>query len=366
MATEYKLSYTASEIDRRLGMVSTLSEDIDDLKNSSNGATAEQIEQIQKNKEDISNLEKNIADLTISGGNVTLSAKRSILRMLSKVSHYNEDISNDYKTLANEFGLYNIKYILTNVTSNNTSMDVEANDSFATIITPKAGYIIDTISVTMSGTDITETVYNAETGEIMIENVTGDIVIVANAIQEKALYYWDFTQSLVDTVEGKEAAGASTASTPTIDENGMTFGSKKRVKIFNIMAYNRTYEIDFSNTDYQNGEVNAVLCGFAVETGGSPQSCVAYRKTGNWNYFDATTNTWGEGGTHSDANLISGKTLKITIDSDGIMSAYVDDELICKSTSAIDSSRTLFIFGSQTNGYYNMTVTGMRVYEGVR
>lgn len=297
-------------------------------------------------------------------GGMTTGIARSLLNLFASVSHYDKDVSEYYQNLVNELGMYNITYNLTNVTSSNTNADIMANLSFKTTLTPKNGYVFDSVVVTMGGVDITATAYSD--GVISIEAVTGNIVITANAILEDVLYNWDFTQSLADTVEGKEATPASTSSTPIIDENGMTFGSGKRVKILNIMTYNRTYEIDFSNTDYQNGEVNAILCGFALETGGSPQSCIAYRKTGYWYFHDASTSVWGEGGTHSDANLISGKTLKITIDSDGIMSAYVDGELIGKSTSAIDSSRTLFIFGSQTNGYYNMTVTGMRVYEGVR
>ena len=322
-------------------------------------------------KGDLSQLSEEIAgikqDGTGNSGGISTNAKRSILYMFSKVAHFNEDISEYYETLANEFGLYNIKYDLTNVSSSNVNLDIEANGTFTTIIIPKNGYILDSIVVTMGGADITETVYNIETSIITIEQVTGDVMITAKAVQELMLYNWDFTQSLVDTVEGKEAKAASQATVPTIDENGMTFDSSgKRVKILNIMDYNRTYEIDFSTANYQNGAVNAILCGFALETGGSPQSCIAYRKTGNWNYFDNTANTWGEGGTHSDANLISGKTLKITVDADGIMSAYVDDELICKSTVSIDATRTLFLFGSQSNGYYSYTVTGMRVYDGVR
>lgn len=51
-------------------------------------------------------------------------------------------------------------------------------------LTAKTGYTLDggTVSVTMGGVDITETAYNAATGEIYIENVTGDIAITATAV----------------------------------------------------------------------------------------------------------------------------------------------------------------------------------------
>ncbi len=51
-------------------------------------------------------------------------------------------------------------------------------------LTAKTGYTLDggTVSITMGGVDITATAYNAATGEIYIENVTGDIVITATAV----------------------------------------------------------------------------------------------------------------------------------------------------------------------------------------
>jgi len=51
-------------------------------------------------------------------------------------------------------------------------------------LTAKTGYTLDggTVSIAMGGVDITATAYNAATGEIYIENVTGDIVITATAV----------------------------------------------------------------------------------------------------------------------------------------------------------------------------------------
>ena len=61
-----------------------------------------------------------------------------------------------------------------------------ANDgqAYTGTITPKSGYEISSVTVTMGGVDVTETAY--ADGTISIENVTGDIVITAVAYPEEA------------------------------------------------------------------------------------------------------------------------------------------------------------------------------------
>ena len=56
---------------------------------------------------------------------------------------------------------------------------------------PNDGYILISASVTMGGTDITSTAYNAE--RILIPRVTGDIIITASA-----------TDVVIPDVSGKE------------------------------------------------------------------------------------------------------------------------------------------------------------------
>ena len=69
---------------------------------------------------------------------------------------------------------------LTYCNTSNSTTSVTKGGSFSTIITAKSGYKINSISVTMGGTDITSTALNGNS--ISISNVTGNIVITAKAI----------------------------------------------------------------------------------------------------------------------------------------------------------------------------------------
>lgn len=77
--------------------------------------------------------------------------------------------------------VYSITNNLTNCNTSNSTTSVTKGGSFSTIITARDGYRISTITVTMGGTNITNTVVNGNS--ISISNVTGNIVITASAIQ---------------------------------------------------------------------------------------------------------------------------------------------------------------------------------------
>ena len=74
---------------------------------------------------------------------------------------------------------YLITKKLSNCTCSNTISSVAKNGSYSTSITANSGYTLGNISITMGGTDITSTAVSGNT--INISNVTGDIVIIAQA-----------------------------------------------------------------------------------------------------------------------------------------------------------------------------------------
>ena len=76
---------------------------------------------------------------------------------------------------------YTITNNLTNCNTSNSTTSVTKGGSFSTIITARDGYKINSVTVTMGGTDITSTAVNKNS--ISISNVTGNIVITAKAIQ---------------------------------------------------------------------------------------------------------------------------------------------------------------------------------------
>jgi hypothetical protein len=69
----------------------------------------------------------------------------------------------------------------TNVECSNTATSVNDGASYSNTITAATGYTLGTVTVTMGGTDITSTAWNASTGAVTIASVTGNIIITATA-----------------------------------------------------------------------------------------------------------------------------------------------------------------------------------------
>ena len=75
---------------------------------------------------------------------------------------------------------YTITNNLTNAKNSNSASSITKGSSYIATITANNNYILDTVTVTIGGTDVTSSVYNS--GNINITNVTGNIVITVNAI----------------------------------------------------------------------------------------------------------------------------------------------------------------------------------------
>lgn len=78
-----------------------------------------------------------------------------------------------------EEGTYIITNNLTNCTTNNNANSISANSSYSATITANDNYILNSITVTMGGNDITSSAVSGSS--ISINSVTGDIVITASA-----------------------------------------------------------------------------------------------------------------------------------------------------------------------------------------
>lgn len=71
---------------------------------------------------------------------------------------------------------------LTNVNNSNAAVSANEGSAYLAALTADTGYTIDSVEVTMGGTDVTATAYNSDNGVIYITNVTGAIVITATAV----------------------------------------------------------------------------------------------------------------------------------------------------------------------------------------
>jgi len=79
---------------------------------------------------------------------------------------------------------YTVSQTLSHVTSDLSETVVDEGDNLEATLTPVTGYRIDTVTVTMGGTNITNTAWDAETGKVTITSATGNVVIRATGIEE--------------------------------------------------------------------------------------------------------------------------------------------------------------------------------------
>ena len=77
---------------------------------------------------------------------------------------------------------YTVEQNLTNVVSSYRATSVIGGSSLAAFLTGAEGYAVDTVAVTMGGTDITSSAWNATQGAVAIGNVTGNVVITATGV----------------------------------------------------------------------------------------------------------------------------------------------------------------------------------------
>lgn len=128
------------------------------------------------------------AEVGDGGGGLT-EAQISALDGLFTIAAYTSDPTAAYKAFRSAFGLpvvtmYSITNNLTNAETSNSAASIAGGASYSATITAEDGYTISAVTVTMGGTDITSTAWDADTGVITIAQVTGDVVIAATAISD--------------------------------------------------------------------------------------------------------------------------------------------------------------------------------------
>lgn len=80
--------------------------------------------------------------------------------------------------------LYDVTNTLTHVTNSNDAVSVRDGSAYLAALTAETGYEIDSVTVTMGGTDVTSTAYTSSNNVVYIASVTGAIVITATATSE--------------------------------------------------------------------------------------------------------------------------------------------------------------------------------------
>lgn len=164
-----------------------------------------------------------------------------------------------------QVNFYSIENILDHITSSNSSIAVQEGSEYIAILTPEDLYKIKTITIMMGENDITSQVYNTETREINIPNVTGNITINASAIRPLAsknqiIYSVDASDNLYNPPYGYiqgiyiSSSGAETSRTASYSTGYMPYTLGQRVKLSNVglvygsssQSYNRITWFDSS------------------------------------------------------------------------------------------------------------------------
>jgi len=147
---------------------------------------------------------------------------------------------------------YTIVKKLTNVTISNNATRVKAGESYSVTLTPTTEYDLDTVTVTMGGTDITSSAYSE--GEITIEKVTGDIKIVATAYKSFAEDSWS---TIIANVKNGNASAYKVGDTKeiTLTSTDSEIAGTYKVRIANTSTPEKCNTEGFSQT----------ACGFVIE-----------------------------------------------------------------------------------------------------
>lgn len=153
-----------------------------------------------------------------------------------------------------EVTTYTITNSLTNVTNNNSATNVNEGTNYTATLSANNGYVLDTVTVTMGGTDITSDVYS--NGVINISSVIGNIVIIANAIvQSSGGDYSTDLKTLIYDFTTLNAGNTSISSTgteifditlPEIVSDGYVDGEVSKDENYNPSAVDFLNDSDFT------------------------------------------------------------------------------------------------------------------------
>ncbi len=240
---------------------------------------------------------------------------------------------------------YMIMNALTHVTNSNDATGCDEGDSYSATLSADTDYTIDSVTVTMGGTDITSTVYS--NGTITIASVTGDIVITASAVAET----WDIEWSYED---GGLPNVVDTANW-TLSQN--TSGSATFVENEGIRVYRTngpTYTIYPKN--YQTSSSSAYETVFNFTTMPTVNGLIL--RLGNGTI--GMQATIGNGGISIDngSSLISGVSISTGVDytvraicnTTGTCELYLDGTLLWSgSASDIGNKKNHFMVTSTTS-----------------
>ena len=176
-----------------------------------------------------------------------------------------------------------------------------------------------------------------------------------------ALYDWDFTQSLIDSVEGEEITLVNT----TRDSSGLHFTNGLCVANIpvSLLQAGREYEIHFGSAMLH--DYNERIFMFDSTPNEYAEGFVFSSYYHRWGTYD-NVHGWQTSDIR-DETYFDNSILKIRITSDGKWHIYKNDVLFYEPANAISlQNKVTFALGSnessQTTAAYPMIITAFRIY----
>lgn len=119
---------------------------------------------------------------------------------------------------------FTIKRRLANTTVFNTSGTIKQGQPYSQYIRAKSGYTLGDVSVTMGGEDITANCYDAETGLVHIDAVTGNLVIKAyDTTTDSSVTYVYIAVIFDEGISRITSAGSGSANASVVEGNVFSF-----------------------------------------------------------------------------------------------------------------------------------------------
>lgn len=306
---------------------------------------------------------------TINGQMLSANLKAAFLDFFEHVALTDQNGQTYYNNLVLAFNSgASLQSISAVYTQSGTIYDLNSLDDLKSDLTVIAHYDDETTAFVN-----TYTLSGALTvGTSTITVAYGEKTTTFSVTVTGAIYDWDFTQSMTDSVGGITAV----ATNCTRDENGISFdGNTDHVTLGQVFGFNRTMVIDIDNASASFGNVNGIW----FWTNQDISSGFGYRYNSNSNsrgygWYSSDTAHWHMNKSASKTWITGSAQLKATIDSTGHAKIYKDGEELVLTyndaeTSYTNQSNANYItLGSPTTTYpcfYNATIKRVRIYEGV-
>lgn len=159
------------------------------------------------------------------GGGISPTARDLLDYILEHATYIQPDmqtyIDQLYIALGGTITTYTITNTLTNCSNLNTDVQINGGYPYSGALIADLGYEMNSVTVTMGDTDITSSAYDSLTGAITISNVSGNIVIVAEA-----------------TVTPVHYTGYIEVGNPTITDNILTVADNIFIKSNQLFSPN--------------------------------------------------------------------------------------------------------------------------------